>query len=191
VSHHRPFLVLWSLGGSARVAAFVLHLAMRSRSMHLGYELGRTRAEQARLREVKRVLELEVASYHTPQRVEVVARTLLSMAPPPPERIISMPSPRDGSGAVRPEAVTNGNGSDRGARGGPVAARNGAGPGRGGAAVPIIARPMATELLTPHITPPRSAQTADPDQPEPPAGAQVQPPGAAAAPAQQQETPPR
>ena len=46
------------------------------------------RAEQGRLREVKRVLELEAASYQTPQRVELVARTLLAMTPPPPEKVI-------------------------------------------------------------------------------------------------------
>ena len=59
--------------------------------MQLGYELGRARQEQARLREVKRVLELEAASYKTPERVEIVARTLLGMEPPPPERIVSIP----------------------------------------------------------------------------------------------------
>jgi hypothetical protein len=37
---------------------------------------------------VKRVLELEAASYETPQRVEVVARTLLGMQPPAAERIV-------------------------------------------------------------------------------------------------------
>jgi cell division protein FtsL len=72
----------------AAVCAFVLHLAMRSRSVALGYEIGRVRAEQARLREVKRVLQLEAASYKTPERVEIVARTLLGMEPPPPDRII-------------------------------------------------------------------------------------------------------
>ena len=32
--------------------------------------------------------ELEAASYQTPRRVEMVARTLLGMTPPPPEKII-------------------------------------------------------------------------------------------------------
>ena len=58
----------------------------------LGYELGRARSEQARLREVKRVLELEAASYKTPERVEIVSRTLLGMEPPPPERIVTIQS---------------------------------------------------------------------------------------------------
>jgi hypothetical protein len=84
----RPFLAIWTLAVVATVAAFVLHLALRGRTVDLGYRLGRSRAEQARLREVKRVLSLEAASYETPQRVEMVARTLLGMTPPPPERVI-------------------------------------------------------------------------------------------------------
>lgn len=84
----RPFLALWTLAVAATVAAFVVHLALRGRTVDLGYKLGRARAEQGRLREVKRVLSLEAASYETPQRVEMVARTLLGMTPPPPERVI-------------------------------------------------------------------------------------------------------
>lgn len=84
----RPFLALWTLAVAATVAAFIVHLALRGRTVDLGYRLGRARAEQARLREVKRVLSLEAASYETPQRVEMVARTLLGMTPPPPERVI-------------------------------------------------------------------------------------------------------
>jgi cell division protein FtsL len=81
-------LVLWTLAVAATVAAFVLHLALRGRNVELGYELGKSHGEQARLREVKRVLELEAASYETPQRVEVVARTLLGMQPPAADRIL-------------------------------------------------------------------------------------------------------
>jgi hypothetical protein len=36
------------------------------------------------------VLEVEAASYKTPERVEIVARTLLAMEPPPPSRIVSL-----------------------------------------------------------------------------------------------------
>jgi cell division protein FtsL len=86
----RPFLALWTLAVLATVAAFVLHLGLRGRTVDLGYKLGRARAEQARLREMKRVLSLEAASYETPQRVEMVARTLLGMNPPPPERVIPL-----------------------------------------------------------------------------------------------------
>ncbi|HEY8041106.1 MAG TPA: cell division protein FtsL [Polyangiaceae bacterium] len=85
---HRPFLAIWTLAIAATVSAFVVHLALRGRTVQLGYELGRSRQEQSRLREVKRVLELESASYKTPERVDIVARTLLGMEPPPPERIV-------------------------------------------------------------------------------------------------------
>jgi cell division protein FtsL len=96
------FLAVWTLAIVATVSAFVVHLALRGKTVQLGYELGRTRQEQARLREVKRVLEVEAASYKTPERVEIVARTLLGMEQPTSDRIVPMPSPApavDGSGA--------------------------------------------------------------------------------------------
>jgi cell division protein FtsL len=86
----RAFVTLWTVATIATVSAFVLHLALRGKSVALGYELGRARAEGARLREVKRVLEVEAASYKTPERVEIVAHTLLAMDPPPPSRIVSL-----------------------------------------------------------------------------------------------------
>jgi len=86
----RVFLLNWTLAVVATVCAFVVHLAMRGRTVSLGYELGKARSEQARLREVKRVLELESASYKTPERVEIVTRTLLGMEPPGPDRIVSV-----------------------------------------------------------------------------------------------------
>lgn len=87
---NRYFVLSWTLATIACVCAFVVHLALRGRTLSLGYELGRARAEQAHLREVKRVLELEKASYETPERVEIVSRTLLGMEPPPPERIVTV-----------------------------------------------------------------------------------------------------
>jgi cell division protein FtsL len=87
----RPaFLPVWTIAVAATASAFVLHLALRGKTVQYGYELGRARQEQARLREVKRVLELEAASYKTPERVEIVARTLLGMEPPRPERIVTL-----------------------------------------------------------------------------------------------------
>lgn len=87
---HVVFLVSWTLAVAACVCAFVVHLALRGRTVSLGYDIGKARQEQARLREVKRVLELESASYKTPERVEIVARTLLGMEPPGPDRIIQV-----------------------------------------------------------------------------------------------------
>ena len=102
MSAARPpaFLALWTLAVVATVSAFVVHLALRSKSVQLGYELGHAQEQGARLREVKRVLELEAASYKTPERVEIVARTLLGMEPPPAHRIISLQGPS--STAARP-----------------------------------------------------------------------------------------
>jgi hypothetical protein len=84
----RVFLTLWILAICAATAAFVLHLGLRVRSVELGYELGRDHARVARLREVRHVLELEVASHKTPERVDFVARTLLGMTEPTPDRIL-------------------------------------------------------------------------------------------------------
>jgi cell division protein FtsL len=84
----RVFLTLWTLAVLAATAAFVLHLALRVKSVELGYELGREHGRVARLREVKHVLELEVASHKTPERVDFVARTLLGMSEPTADRIL-------------------------------------------------------------------------------------------------------
>jgi cell division protein FtsL len=93
-----PFVALWTLAVVAATSAFVLYLSLRVRSVELGYELGRAHARVARLREVKRVLELELASHETPERVDMVARTLLGMAPPTPDRLLSMgPEPSVGN----------------------------------------------------------------------------------------------
>ncbi len=103
----RPFVALWTLAVIATVLAFVLHLGLRGRTVDVGYKLGKARKEQARLREVKRVLSLEAASYRTPQRVEMVARTLFAMTPPPPERVVVLkgaPAPSRGTPDVAPDS---------------------------------------------------------------------------------------
>jgi cell division protein FtsL len=83
----RPFLVLWTLAVIASTAAFTFHLSIRVQAVQLGYELGRAHAHVGRLREVRRVLELEIASHKTPERVDFVARTLLGMEAPSENRI--------------------------------------------------------------------------------------------------------
>ena len=85
----RVFLILWTLAVLAATAAFILHLSLRVKSVELGYELGRSHAKVERLREVKHVLELELSSHKTPERVDFVARTLLGMSEPTPDRILS------------------------------------------------------------------------------------------------------
>ncbi len=82
------FLTLWTLAVLAVTAAFVFYLAVRVRSIELGYELGKAHAELARMREVKRVLELEHAAHQTPERVDLVGRALLGMEEPSVDRIL-------------------------------------------------------------------------------------------------------
>lgn len=122
----RPaFLPLWTLVVAATVSAFVVHLALRGRTVQLGYELGRARQEQARLREMRRVLELEAASYKTPDRVEIVARTLLGMEAPTPDCIVALPAlpsaapAPSASSAADGTAVVGLNGPARGPSEGP------------------------------------------------------------------------
>jgi cell division protein FtsL len=86
-TRRRPFLTVWVLAVMATTAAFTVHLAIRVKAVELGYELGREHANIGRLREVRRVLQLEVASHRTPERVDFVARNLLRMSEPPKERI--------------------------------------------------------------------------------------------------------
>ena len=82
------FFMLWTLAVLAATSAFVLWLGLRVKSVELGYELGRAHARVERLREVKHVLELELASHKTPERVDFVARTLLGMSEPTADRIL-------------------------------------------------------------------------------------------------------
>jgi hypothetical protein len=115
VKRQGTFLVLWTLAVMATATAFVTRLALRGRAVELGYELGRAHGRLARLREVKRVLELELASYKTPERVELVSRTLLGMAPPTVDRILPAgPEPVVGSDndGPRDTAVKSSEGDD-------------------------------------------------------------------------------
>jgi cell division protein FtsL len=100
-----PFLVLWVMAVLATTAAFTVHLAIRVKAVELGYELGREHVNISRLREVRRVLELEVASHKTPERVDFVARSLLGMGEPTKDRIFSggvMPTVEEAEGNSQP-----------------------------------------------------------------------------------------
>lgn len=106
------FLVLWTLAVVATTASFLFYLAVRVQRVQHGYELGRAYGEVARLREVERVLELEQAAHNTPERVDLIGRTLFAMEEPPPERVFSAgPDPAVGSdngGETQPAAVAEG-----------------------------------------------------------------------------------
>jgi cell division protein FtsL len=82
------FLLLWTLAVLGTTAALLLYLGVRVRSIELGYELGRAQAELSKQREVERVLSLERAALETPERIDLVARTLLGMDDVSADRII-------------------------------------------------------------------------------------------------------
>ncbi|MBN2195422.1 MAG: hypothetical protein JW751_21565 [Polyangiaceae bacterium] len=119
----RSFLTLWTLAVVAATSAFTFSLALRVRSIELGYELGQSHGRVARLREVKRVLELELASYRTPERIDFVARALLGMSEPSPDRILSAgPSP-DADDGAEGDPIAKGGETDPGLGEGPTAAQ--------------------------------------------------------------------
>lgn len=108
----RAFVLVWSAAVLATCTAFVCELSLRGKTLALGYELGRARSEEIRLREVRRVLAVEASSYKTPERVEVVARTLLGMEQPGRDRVIPLgpvPGPHTGAVAQRPRPAASGN----------------------------------------------------------------------------------
>jgi len=83
------FLLLWTFAVIATTASFLFYLAVRVESIEKGYDLGDSYAKIARLREVERVLELEQAAHNTPERIDMVGRTLFLMEEPAGERIFS------------------------------------------------------------------------------------------------------
>ncbi len=87
------FVSLWTLAVVATASAFVLYLALRSRSVELGYRLGRARNKQAQLRETRRVLQVEAVAYRNPERVGALAKGVLQMEEPPPQRIFVVGAP--------------------------------------------------------------------------------------------------
>lgn len=100
------FLLLWSLAVVASVFALLLYLGVRVRSIELGYDLGRAQAELSKEREIERVLALERATLETPERIELVARTLLGMGDVSPERTLPAgPDPAKASAVEEADEV--------------------------------------------------------------------------------------
>ena len=87
------FVGLWTLAVVATASAFILYLALRSRAVELGYRLGRARAKQTQLRETRRVLQVEAVSYRNPERIEALAKGVLRLEEPPPQRIFVLGAP--------------------------------------------------------------------------------------------------
>jgi cell division protein FtsL len=80
------FVALWTLAVVATACSFILYLALRSRAVELGYKLGKARAKQSQLRETRRVLQVEAVAYRNPERIDALARGVLQMEEPPPQR---------------------------------------------------------------------------------------------------------
>ncbi|MEO7092576.1 MAG: hypothetical protein ABI175_04945, partial [Polyangiales bacterium] len=96
------FVGLWTLAVVATASAFILYLALRSRAVELGYKLGRARAKQAQLRETRRVLQVEAVAYRNPERVGALAKGVLQLEEPPPQRIFVVGAPIEATEAIKP-----------------------------------------------------------------------------------------
>lgn len=99
------FVALWSLAVFATATAFILYLALRSRAVELGYKAGRARARQAQLRETRRVLQVEAVAYRNPERVEALAKGVLQLEEPPPQRIFVVGAPIEATEKPAPKAA--------------------------------------------------------------------------------------
>lgn len=98
------FIMLWTAAVLACAAAFVVHLSMRFETVRMGYEVSAERREQRRLIEQKRLLSVEAATLRRASRVETVARGVLEMDVPEPDRVIPIDpsrSSRRTAGRVR------------------------------------------------------------------------------------------
>lgn len=101
------FLLLWTCAVMACTACFLFYLAVRVQSVERGYDLGRAYGELSRMRETERVLELERAAHNTPERVDLVSRTLFFMEEPDPSRVFSAGKDPVVSSENDPEAVAS------------------------------------------------------------------------------------
>ncbi len=94
------FLVLWTLAVIASTCSFLFYLSVRVETMQKGYALGKAYGDLSRIREAERVLELERAAHNTPERVDLIGRTLFFMEEPDVSRVLDAgPDPVVGSDA--------------------------------------------------------------------------------------------
>ena len=83
------FLMFWTMAVLITSGFFIFLLSIRVEVMQLGYDLGRAHAKLGRLREVERVLELEISAHETPERIHLLGKTLFGMQEPPVTRALS------------------------------------------------------------------------------------------------------
>ncbi len=83
------FLLFWTLAVLVTTGSFIFLLSIRVEIMGLGYDLGNAQGELGRLRELERVLELEISAHETPERIQLLGKTLFGMEEPPVSRALS------------------------------------------------------------------------------------------------------
>lgn len=69
-------------------AAMLLHAWVRTRVTEQGYRLSRLSAESRDLTREHEALQIKAAEMKSPQRIEELARTRLSMGPPAIDRVV-------------------------------------------------------------------------------------------------------
>ena len=69
-------------------AAMLLHAWVRTRVTERGYKLSRLSAEYRDLSREREALQIKAAEMRSPQRIEELARTRLSMGPPAIDRVV-------------------------------------------------------------------------------------------------------
>ena len=79
-------------------AAMLLHAWVRTRVTEQGYRLSRLSAESHELSREHEALQIKAAELRSPQRIEELARTRLSMGPPSLGRVVVLVPERSGRG---------------------------------------------------------------------------------------------
>ncbi len=92
-----------TVAGCALVAsAMLLHAWVRTRVTEEGYQLSRSSAEYRELMREHESLQIRAAELKSPQRIEELARTRLSMGPPAMDRVVVL-----AGGAIRNSFVVS------------------------------------------------------------------------------------
>ena len=91
-------------------AAMLLHAWVRTRVTEQGYRLSRLSAESHELTREHESLQIKAAELRSPQRIEELARSRLSMGPPALDRVVVLVPERAGRGvqdAVRSSLIAS------------------------------------------------------------------------------------
>jgi cell division protein FtsL len=84
--------------------AMLLHAWVRTRVTEQGYRLSRLSAEHRELSRAHEALQIKAAELRSPQRIEELARSRLSMGPPSIDRVIVL---AERAGAVRSSMIAS------------------------------------------------------------------------------------